>query len=151
MEDALINAFDGHTDADGMLHIGNPLAACWNCGSHDIKYSGNGRVALHHPGSECCEPAIKRLLGLNREELARHRKDAADFKQAVFDMQDKAGRSVGRDSADMKAKADSMGRALTAKIRDYWTPLTDGAHGEPGLKQEIARLEQKLARLAVVS
>ena len=151
MEDHLINAFKGHRDPDGLLHIGDARAACWNCGAREIKYSGNGRVALHHPGSECCAPAIKRLLALNRQELARHRSDAASFKQAVFDMQDKAASGVGRDAAEARAKSESMKRALDARIRDYWTPITDGAHGEPGLKQEIERLERKLARLEVVS
>lgn len=138
---------DAQQDASGLIHIGHAHRGCWNCGTVLTKYSENGKLALHHPGSECCAPAIRRLIDLNRQELERHRNDARSFQTAIAEMDDKASRNVGRDAADASQKAASMRRAFEIKQREHWSPIVDGAHGEPGLKDEIARLERKLREM----
>ena len=135
------------TQKGDLIRIGNRNRGCWNCGTVLTKYSRNGKVALHHPGTECCAPAIKRLINLNREELARHRNDARSFQNAIAEMDDKATRNVGRDAADATQKAASMRRAFEIRQREHWGPIVDGAHDEPGLKHEIARLEAKLREM----
>ena len=143
----LAEAMQANTDHDGMIHIGNPRRGCWNCGKVEQNYSANGKLILHHPGTECCAPAIKRLIELNRAELERHRKEAGDFKRAIAEMDEKADRSVGRDAADARMKADSMRRAFDIRNREHWSPIVDGDGDEPGLKGEIARLERILREL----
>jgi len=147
MPATIAEVMQANTDRDGMIHIGDANRGCWNCGTVEMKYAGNGRLVLHHPGTECCAPAIKRLIELNRKELERHRNDAREFQQAIEEMDVKAERNVGKDAAEARMKADSMRRAFDTRKRDHWGPLVDGAHGEPGLKDEIARLERKLREL----
>lgn len=147
MTTTLTQALQADIDRDGRLHIGNPRKGCWSCGSTRTKVSACGRVTLHHPSTECCAPAIKRLITLNRQELERHRNDARDFQNAIADLDEKAATRVGKDAADARQKADSMRRAFDTRQRDHWSPIVDGAHGEPGLKHEITRLERKLRDL----
>jgi hypothetical protein len=137
----------GTRDADGVLHIGDPNAGCWSCGATELKYSANGKVAVHHPGTECCAPAINRLIEMMKTERTRHRKDAADFNAAIAAERARAENSIGNEAAKARARADSMQRAFDSKLRDYWLPITDGTEGEPGLSQEIERLSRKAAWL----
>jgi hypothetical protein len=138
----------GRTDARGRTIIGHAHRGCWSCGTVMRHESANGRVILHRPGSECCAPAITRLLGLAREELARHRKDAAAMRERVNEAANAAAENPnGRDAVALRAKAESVKRAYDNRFRDHWGPLVDGDDDEPGLKREIARLERKLAEM----
>jgi hypothetical protein len=130
------------TDHDGITHIGNPRAGCWNCGAQELKYSENGKVALHHPGSECCEPAIKRLLGMHAAELARHRGDARSLMNEVTEAEQRAGSTYGNAGVEAKDRARRMRSGYERREREYWVPLANE------LKTEMARLEAKLRAIA---
>jgi Skp family chaperone for outer membrane proteins len=131
----------GRTDPDGVTHIGDPNASCWSCGARELKYSDTGTVALHHPGSECCDGAIERLITLHKLELARHRNDAKNMQTAIEEQRQRAEQSYGSASAEARMRADRMQRGYERRTRDHWQPLADE------LKAEIARLEQKRAIL----
>jgi predicted nucleic acid-binding Zn-ribbon protein len=133
----LIATHIGRVDADGVTHVGDPLAGCWNCGAGELKYSDNGRVALHHPGSECCESAIDRLINLHTLELARHRTDATNMRNAITEQHQRAEQSFGNASAEARMRAERMQKGYDRRTRDHWQPLADD------LKAEIARLEAK--------
>jgi|AACY02.16.fsa_nt_gi hypothetical protein len=60
----------GVLDAHGTRHLKTSNAGCPHCGTTDIKYSSDGKFALHHPGAECCIPRLEQQITWRKHELA---------------------------------------------------------------------------------
>jgi hypothetical protein len=133
-------------DADGIIHIGRNTPGCRHCGHRDMKYSENGRVCLHHPGTTCCAKAVKDQIGWREQELADLRRAAREYQDEMRDTERIAGSTVGADAVAARNKLAKMQAAYPVKV-ERWRRLTDGdpQTGDMGLKPEIDELRSILA------
>ena len=139
-------------DADGVIHIGRATPGCRHCGQRDTKYSENGRVCLHHPGTTCCANAVRDQIAWRERELADLRRVAREYQDDMRATERAAESSVGAQAAEARNKLVRMNLAYPLKL-DRWRLLTEGgtdpferdAAPHMGLKQELDELRSILA------
>ena len=133
-------------DADGVIHIGRNTPGCRHCGQRDMKYSDNGRVCLHHPGTQCCANAVKDQIVWRQQELTDLRRLAREYQDEMNDTERVASSTVGALSVEARNKLAKMQAAYPIKL-ERWRRLTDGdpSTGDMGLKPEIEELRSIFA------
>jgi hypothetical protein len=151
---AIADTLNAERDKDGVLHINPHAPGCRYCGRADIKYSRDGRTALHHPGTECCAKAIERLLNARKLDKANVYALHERWTREADEMEVKARSLSGKDAGELNLRAVNTRRAISVKMHDGRDNRPQGewhirVHGNDeldvlGLNAEIRELEAKL-------
>jgi len=152
--ESLVAKMDADRDEDGVLHINRGAPGCRYCGTTEVKYSANGKVAMHHPGAECCAKAITRMLAIRREEKAKLYAEYKRLEDEANDLERDAAHMVGKEAMDAKTRVAKMRNGLRNRTHDghdhrpqgeWHLRIYGNEHlGVLGLEHEIAELESKL-------
>ncbi len=60
----------GTPDKHGVYHINQNTPGCPHCNHIDVKFDPTGKIALWHPGAECCQKRIQDQIRWRRTEIA---------------------------------------------------------------------------------
>ena len=152
--ESLVAKMDADRDENGTIHINRSAPGCRYCGVTEVKYSANGKVAMHHPGAECCEQSIKRMLTIRKEEKAKLYAEYKRLEDEANDLAKDASHMVGKEAMDAKARVAKMRNGLRNRTHDGSDHRPQGEwhlriYGNDkldvlGLEHEIADLESKL-------
>ena len=152
----LTEALQHEKDADGVTHVNRNAPGCMYCGTAEIKYSACGRVALHHPGSECCRKAIERLLDARKRAKTATYAEHDRLTREADDLEATIPELSGRDAVEARQRVASMRRGIRNRMSDGSDGRPQGewhlrVHGNShpdydviGLNAEIRELELKL-------
>ena len=111
----------GTPDETGVHHLNQHTAGCPHCGFVDVKFEPTGKVALWHPGAECCEARIQDQIRWRRGEIASINHELDQAKQnlnAKVEARDFKG-DLHLATETLERKAMTRINALGEEIKEF--------------------------------
>lgn len=131
-------------DETGRLVYGNPTKGCRFCGYVAEKVSEDGKVILYHPGTECCEDALKQTISNREGEITLKKRQA----QQHLDELDRLEETV-RVYGENRSTAAAEARLRLEKARAGVAPRVAALRAEVDeLALEVADLRRRLGRMS---
>ena len=105
--------------------IGRNTKGCPHCGHKDIKIAANGKLELHHPGTECCTPRIKQQIQWRQNEINAINKKMDETIQQLNQPQDKNAKPINIHEAtrQVEQRANQQIQPIAEEIAYYSNKL----------------------------